>query len=138
MDPERTLEDRLRGLPLRAPPPSLDAWIGRARHARRRRAGWALAAAAVLAAGGAAGLLHFGRGDGRDGAVAAADAAPLRIDQTWSQTLDGGTVVLDDEPHRLLERQTLRHVFWRDPDRGARYEVTVPQTEIILVAERPY
>ena len=138
MNPERTLEERLRRLPLRPPPESLDAWLRRRRAFRRRRAVWALAAAIVLAIGGAAGILFLARGGGSDDRITTAEAAPLRIDQTWSRTIDGGTVLIDNGPHRLLERQTLRHVWWRDPEQDVRYEVTVPQTEIILVAERPY
>jgi hypothetical protein len=131
MDPDRMVEARLRGQALRSPPASLDRWVGR-RGLWPRRAAWA-AAAVLLAAVGAAGLAFLAGRDRRPGA----DAPPVRVDRTWSRTLDGGTVLLDDEPHRLLQRETLRHISWRDPADDARYEVTVPQTEILLVAERP-
>ncbi len=130
---ETDLERTLRQFPLAAPPASLDDWVrGRRRRPWRRAA--LLAAAAILVAVGAGALVHL-----RPGAADDADARGIEARETWTRTSDEGIVVLDGEgPHRLIERDTVRRIWWHDPERDVDYEVTVPEREIILVAERSY
>ena len=56
-----------------------------------------------------------------------------------SVLLDDGVVVLaNNTAVRQLRRQTIRRVFWRDPQRNIHIEATVPCEQVVLVREVTY
>ena len=142
------IENLLREMPLRKPPASLDARVLGAALRPRRRA-WPMAAAgAVLAA--AALVIAFALPRGTEtGPVAPAAppapapvqmaaqadaAAPMRLEQNWTEVSYEGLVAPDNEaPLRKFRRQTIEHVRWTDPASGIRVETTTPRNEIILI-----
>jgi hypothetical protein len=136
------LEDMARRLPLRQPPPSLDRWV-RARMRRRRLTAAALAAAAAAAVAAALWVVAHPIGPGplpgRPGEAAPADLTPVRVERICSRTFDGGTVLLGSgKPYRLLRRETVRFIRWRDAGPDGSREIALPRRTIILVPEEPY
>jgi len=129
------LNERLRRMPLRQPPPSLDRWVSR--HTRRRRAlrlGTGLAAAAVLAA-----LWFVARGVPHHRRAPDEALKPVRVERVWSRVADDGLVILDaDTPYRTFRRWTVRYVWQRDLLTGAHFEMAVPAGEVVLVAQELY
>lgn len=161
------IENLLRQMPLRTPPPSLDARVLALRPAgesvsrkvsvpfrqyRRMQIlgflGGALAAAAALLL--AWGLWFSGPAGstppaGESSAVANAgadpdlDARPVRLERNWSQLSYDGLVFPDEQtPWRKFRQQHLEHVRWIDPQRGVRMESTVPRENVILVKAPVY
>ncbi|MGE5611258.1 MAG: hypothetical protein ACM359_18560, partial [Bacillota bacterium] len=67
-------------------------------------------------------------------------AQPLELQRAiaW-QTLDDGTVMLDDDtPVRQLRQQVLKYVRWYDPQQQATVELAVPQEQVFLVEMKSY
>jgi hypothetical protein len=143
------IENLLREMPLRKPPASLDARVlGAAPQPRRRTWPMAIAGAVLAAAAAVVIALALPRGTETGPAAPAAPpaastvqvaaqadaAAPVRLEQNWTQVSYEGLVAPDNEaPLRKFRRQTIEHVRWTDPASGLRVEATTPRDEIILI-----
>jgi len=136
------LEEILRTQPLRSPSTSLDSRIAATiadGSPRRLRlflgagAGAAMAACLLL-------VITIGRpaGGPEHDSVAAARAGNdgyIRVDQVWSQVIQGELVFTeDDEPVRPLWVQRLYHTSWINEKENVRIEMTVPEDQVVLVS----
>ena len=134
------LETELKRLHLRAPSPRLAVRL-ESRLARRRmlpRLHWfalPLAAAAALAVGIFL-MMPAPRNPAPPVATEAAPAVfkPVRMDNVLYAARDEGLVTLDDgRIARLLRREYVDSVTWRDPRGGAAMTWTVPRSEVAVV-----
>ena len=59
-------------------------------------------------------------------------------DVTLTRNVDGGTIVFDNTPTRVVIEQQLRHTQWFDPQKNTTMTLTKPQQNVKLVALEPY
>jgi len=132
------VEKVLRGLPLRAVPPSLDARVLRVRRRRRRARRAAAAALAVAACGAALAVILWWppRADERPAPepAVARKAEPITIDASWATVVYEGTVPLaDGPPLRAYRVRTVHHTEGTDPEKGLSWRLTTPKEEVVFV-----
>ncbi|MGA2254993.1 MAG: hypothetical protein ABSG53_10050 [Thermoguttaceae bacterium] len=155
------LEELLLRQPLIEPPASLERRVHRRFRNRRawrawKRWRWPTAAAGILAAGILAAVYVLAprgagkstspetatsalQGAGPSDSGSATPAHPLRVEFDRSVLLDDGVVVLENKTAvRQLRRQTIRRVFWHDPERNIRIEATLPCEQVVLLREVTY
>ncbi len=155
------LEELLLRQPLSEPPPSLDRRVRRRFLERRVRQAlkqwrWPTAAAGVLAAGLLAASCWPWRPTSAGptppsmipvaseqaaapNAVPAAPLHPVCLEFDGSVLLDDGVIVLENNTAvRQLRQETIRRVFWHDPERNIRVEATLPCEQVVLVREATY
>jgi hypothetical protein len=56
----------------------------------------------------------------------------------YSRDLDGGTVVIEDLPMRVVRQQTVRQREWFDANERATYRVVEPVERVGYVRVQPY
>jgi hypothetical protein len=113
--------------------------IHRAREVRRLKfwAGAASAMAACLAV--VVGLQMWMKPAPLPTRVAAVHPAAPVVDQVEvTRNVDGGTIVWDDEPMRVVRQQTLRKTQWFDPQEKATYSVVEPVEKVGYERLMPY
>jgi hypothetical protein len=136
-DDLRQIEDLLRALPLRRPPPSLDNRVGRLWHPPSRRRGprrgrWAAVAAAAAIA--AALLVAVWGPWGPEPSETQKSATPVTIERVWSRLASNEVVAVEGgAPVRRLQRQIVRHVQLIDEEHDVRIEWNIPSEQVIDV-----
>jgi hypothetical protein len=65
--------------------------------------------------------------------------APAAMEENlWTRDVDGGMVVSDQGPMKVLKEQTVRQRRWVDPQDGAVYSLTEPGEKVGYVRVKPF
>jgi hypothetical protein len=72
-------------------------------------------------------------------AAPAAPQHPVCLEFDRNVLLDDGVIVLENNTAvRQLRQETIRRIFWHDPDRNIRIEATLPCEQVVLLREATY
>lgn len=116
------------------------AFVSETSHSRWRiRPMWfATAAMLALLIGGAAFWLNTQPPADKSAPVASTNTAlPQHVEQiVWERNLDGGIHVINDQPVRMIRRQTIEHTQWLDADHAV-ITRTKPREQIKFVVAQP-
>jgi hypothetical protein len=150
---EPEIEHSLKRLVLRSPSPELEAKVWRTLRrpravGRLRTACFAIAASVAVAAGSVPLLAHYLRAtsvktvvDSRSQPPAHVTPAsgPLRVERQIARVSDDGVIgTANGVPVQLYRYRALRQVWYFDPRNGKKLQVTVPQSEWVLVPVRTF